>query len=283
MTRPKFCRLALSVIVSGLMIGQASATTITQWNFENDTIAVNNSPAPSTGVGTASSIGMTNSYNSTTSVTADDVIAGANGDTGGNGASDLTQVWRIRGQSPGNGWSSQAPIGTQGAVFAASTVGYSAINVSFDWYLTNQAPTNMMLEYSNNGGTTWVDQAINIGSDTPISSLMGNALDANTVNGPYVQASPAGQGQEWLQGLTATINDPLAANNPNFEFELVNASTGADVLGAKGGAYNNNSGNWRFDNITISGTAVPVPEPSSVALLLIGGAGLVTCIRRKRS
>jgi hypothetical protein len=34
------------------------AATIAAWNFENNPLAVNNNPAPSTGSGTASSIGM---------------------------------------------------------------------------------------------------------------------------------------------------------------------------------------------------------------------------------
>jgi hypothetical protein len=43
-------------------------------------------------------------------------------------------------------------------------------------------------------------------------------------------------------------------------------------------AYNNSSGNWRFDNLTFTGTAVP--EPTSAAL--VGVAGLVFAGRRNR-
>ncbi len=91
-----------------------TAAPIAGWNFENDAIAVNDTPAADTGTGTASALGMTNSYNSTTSTNTDDVVQGATSDTGANSEADLTKVWRVRGQSPGNGWSSQAPIGTQG-------------------------------------------------------------------------------------------------------------------------------------------------------------------------
>jgi hypothetical protein len=35
--------------------------------------------------------------------------------------------------------------------------------------------------------------------------------------------------------------------------EIVNAATGADCTSASGTALNNTSGNWRFDNVTISG------------------------------
>ncbi len=99
-------------------------STIARWNFENLPIAVNNGPAPSTGTGTASGLGMTNSFKTTSgsggtgSVNTDDVLLGASGDTGSDGHADLTQAWRIRGLNPGNGWTSQAAIGTQGAEFA---------------------------------------------------------------------------------------------------------------------------------------------------------------------
>ena len=53
-------------------------------------------------------------------------------------------------------------------------------------------------------------------------------------------------GQDWFAGLTATINDPLAANNPNFAIEMVNASTGADESGTQGTALNNSSGQLAF-------------------------------------
>jgi hypothetical protein len=90
-----------------------------------------------------------------------------------------------------------------------------------------------------------------------------------TVMDSYVWGSPGGQGQNWFLGLTATINDPAASNNPNFAIEMVNASTGTDNVALVGTGLNNNSGNWRFDNVTISGNAVP--EPSS---LVLGTAGL---------
>ena len=191
---------------------------------------------------------------------------------------------RFRASAPGrangaaNGWSSLAPIGTQGPQFAASTVGYSAINVSFDWYATNQGEANLQLEYTTDG-VNWNNVPIALsGSDTGLAALT-NALSPNTVDGAYVGIQ--GGGQNWFTGLTATITDPNAANDPNFAIEMVNASTGVDDISAKGTALNNNSGNWRFDNITISGTAVPVPEPSAWVLAALGAIGLTFAVRRR--
>ncbi|HTB15772.1 MAG TPA: hypothetical protein VK752_29585 [Bryobacteraceae bacterium] len=245
--------LGLGLLATSQTVAQAGV--ITAWTFENNAIALNNSPAPSTGSGTASSLGMATYATPNIGVTTDDVLAGSTGDTGVNGVADLTQVWRIRAQAgtagAANGWSSAAPIGTQGAMFAASTVGYTNITVSFDWYATNQGEANLQFLYTTDG-TTWHNAPLNLsGSDAGLA-LMNNTTSANTVKGSYVSIT-GGAGQGWFTGLTAIISDPNAANNPKFAVQMVNASTGADCIGASGTALNNNSGNWRFDNVAISG------------------------------
>ncbi len=240
-----------ALMAAALQVAQAG--TIVAWTFDNDAIAVNNSPAPSTGTGTASSIGMATYPTPNIGVTTDDVLQGAAGDTGTNGNADLTQEWRVRAQAgangAANGWSSAAPIGTQGAVFAASTVGYSSpITVSFDWYATTQGEGKLQLQYTTDG-STWHNVAITASAADTGLTISVNSTSANTVMGSYATISS----QNWFPGLTATIADPAAANNPNFAIELVNASTGADCVNTAGAALNNSSGNWRFDNVTISG------------------------------
>jgi len=280
-------RLSLATVAFVLLLSPAYAAVITQWNFETQPISgappYNNSPTPSTGVGTASSIGMDIYPTPQVGVTSDDILAGVAGDTGTNAVADTSQIWRVRAQAgpaggAANGWSSLAPIGTQGAVFAASTVGYTGINVSFDWYATNQGEAKLQLEYTTDG-VTFKNVPINVGADAPISALV-NAVPGNTVVGAYVWGSPTGQGQNWFPGLTATIDDPAAANNPKFAIEMVNAATDGDNVSMKGTALNNNSGNWRFDNIAISGTAVP--EPCSIVLAGIALTWLSVCVARRR-
>ncbi len=260
---------------------QSQAQVITAWNFENDGVAVNNNPAPSTGSGSASSIGMNLYPTPNVGVTTDDVLVGKNSDTGANTVANLTQTWRIRGQAgangAANGWSSLAPIGTQGAVFAASTAGYNSVNVSFDWYATTQGEANMQLEYTTDG-ISWHNVALTLGGSDAGLAVLNNTLSPNTVLGSYVSdnllVNGAPAGQNWFTGLTATITDPAAANDPNFAIEMVNASTGADDVATPGTALNNNSGNWRFDNIQISGVAA-APEPSSFALAGLGLTALM--------
>lgn len=274
-----------AVFAASLSAGHAQ--TIAAWSFENDAITVNNSPTPSTGAGTASSIGMDLYPTPNIGVTTDDVLLGKSSDTGANGIADTTQTWRIRGQAgsngAANGWSSAAPVGTQGAVFAASTVGtgFNGINISFDWYATTQGEANLQLEYATDG-STWHNIALTLsGSDAGLQ-VLNNSTSPNTVMGSYasdnilLNGSPAGQG--WFTGLTATINDPNAANDPNFAIEMVNASTGADDVSTAGTALNNTSGNWRFDNVVISANAVP--EPST--LTLAGFLGLTALFGLRR-
>ncbi|HXD00513.1 MAG TPA: PEP-CTERM sorting domain-containing protein [Verrucomicrobiae bacterium] len=266
-----------ALLGASLSVIEAHGSTITAWTFENNAIGVNNSPTASTGTGTASSIGMDVYPTPNVGVTTDDVVLGKNSDTGANGIANTTQTWRVRAQAgangAANGWSSLAPIGTQGAVFAASTVGYNSINVSFDWYATTQGEANMQLEYTTDG-INWNNVALTLaGSDAGLV-VLNNTTSANTVMGSYVSdnvlvnGSPAGQ--DWFTGLTATITDPNAANDPKFAIEMVNASTGADNVSTAGTALNNNSGNWRFDNVVISGVTA-APEPSTFAL---AGCGL---------
>jgi hypothetical protein len=224
-------------------------------------------------------------------VTFDDVLVGKSSDTGANSEADTTQEWRVRGQAgsngAANGWSSLAPIGTQGAVFSASTVGITSgtINISYDWYSTTQGEANQELLYTDNG-TTWNNLQINIGANAS-EGLMSysSSSSANTVNGYYISdnllVNGSLAGQDWFQGLTATINDPNALNNPNFAIEMVNASTGADDVSTQGTALNNNSGNWRFDNVAI--TAVPVPEPGTWALAGLGGLVSLLGLRKRKA
>ena len=277
--------LALSIT----SLSAAQADTITAWNFENDTVAVNNSPAPSTGTGTASSIGMNVYATPNVGVTTDDVLVGKSSDTGANKLADITDVWRVRGQAgangAANGWSSLAPIGSQGAEFAASTQGYTNINVCFDWYTTTQGEANLQLEYTNDG-VNWINTPITIGANSSLGlASETNSTSANTVTGSYINdnllTNGAKAGQDWFTGLTATINDPLAANNPNFAIALVNASTGADNVSSQGTALNNTSGNWRFDNVIISGTPATVPVPGAVWLFGSALAGFIGLNRRK--
>src|SRR5215467_9780138 len=121
--------LSIATVLLTSLSGVKAATTLTAWTFDNVAIGANGSPQPSTGLGTASALGMNNSYNNTNSISNPDVQSLAGSSSGG------PNSWRIRGfstiaGSEGNGWSSSAPIGTQGAEFSGSTFGYYRIKAS---------------------------------------------------------------------------------------------------------------------------------------------------------
>ncbi len=286
---PPYLRASL-VATLALAAASSHAGVIAAWNFENQSVGVNNGPSASTGTGTASSIGMNLYPTPHVGVTTDDVLVGNSSDTGANGVADLSQIWRIRGQAgangSANGWSSAAPIGSQGAVFAVSTAGYSGpVSISFDWYATTQGEANLQLEYTTNG-STWNNVALALsGADTGLAVLT-NTTSANTVLGSYVSdnvlSNGASAGQDWFTGLTATISDPAAANDASFEFKIVNASTGVDDVSTQGSALNNSSGNWRFDNVSISAVSA-VPEPATFAMALLGIGLLAGIAGRRRS
>lgn len=264
-----------------LLAGACSYThaqTIVDWDVDSlPTGVMNNSPAPSFGTGTATVLGMNNGYNGTTSLATADIIATSGASTGSGSAG-----WRIRGGggtyatagSP-NGWSTQAPIGTQGAEFATSTasdVNNNNLLVSFDVYSTTQAEANLAVEYTLNASVaspTWLLANITSAGN---NGNLETGSDANTVAGNYVQLT---QTKGWDNQITASIAG--AGNDPNFAVEIVNASTGSDDLSIGGTTYNNSSGNWRLDNVSIS----QVPEPSVMALFGMG-LPLVWQMRRGR-
>ena len=143
-----------------------------------------------------------------------------------------------------------------------STVGFRNIQVSFDWSPTTQGEGKLQLQYTLNG-TTYLNVPISLFTSFGMGAAATgatNTTSANTVMGGYLNA---GSSTAYMNGITANLTSIAgAANDPNFAIRLVNASTGADDTNVAGAALNNTSGNWRFDEVTVSG----VPEPGTCAL-----------------
>jgi hypothetical protein len=256
--------IAIAAVSTG---GPASADTIDQWVVPAVTASPINTWGATTGSGSATQLGMTNNYTYSNGEGPGSV---ANCDFS-NPTSELD--WRIRGNSntknsgsgEANGWSLSAGTGTQGAEFDASTAGYTGIQVSYDWYVTGQGIATMQPEYSVNtsNSASWVSYG------SPVTT-------------------PTGGG--WTTGLTMNLGS-LADNDPSFGIRLVStydanpadsSTFGTQYVGASGGVYNNSSGNWGFNNVTISGTPITTPEPSTLALVAIGVFGLVAFRRHRR-
>ena len=255
--------LTLGAALLAVAAPSQAQTIISQWTFDNLAVGVNASPAPATGTGSAQTLGL--------SANSPDVLADSGSSTGAAGPN----AWRLRGSSSVNGWTSTAAIGAQGAEFDASTAGFSNVSLTFDLHTTTQSEANLQVEYTTDG-THWLNTSLTFAGTG--ASVLVNSSSALTVQGTYLQfQTPA---SPWYNGITANITDTAANNNASLGVRIVNASTGTDNINQSGTAYNNTSGNWRLDNVTISAT--PTPEPSTWALFGLGFAGLLWQIRRRR-
>jgi hypothetical protein len=243
----------LFCLAATLCVATQAQNTLTAWTFDNVPIGINSSPAPSTdssGFSKAVALGMNNSYNSTNSISNPDVLSLAGSSSGG------PNSWRIRGFSSiagshGNGWSTNAPVGTQGAQFSGSTFGYYKVKVSFDVYATSDAEANLQVQFSTDG-STWNNATITSGGTS--AGVFNNNADPNTVIGSYVKLNSG-----WNNQIVVDLSGFAGVeNNTNFAVRLVNASTGASCVDTTGAVYNNTSGSWSFDNVVIQGSSIDV-------------------------
>lgn len=240
----------LTAFFLGFVATTQAQTTITAWTYDNLAVGINSSPQPSTGLGTATALGMNNSYNNTNSISNPDVQSQSGSSSGG------PNCWRIRGfssisGSEGNGWSSSAPIGTQGAQFAASTFGYYKIQVSFDVYATMDAEANLQVQYSTDGGGHWYNANI-VSADSGV--IATNTSSANTVTGIYISLIAG-----WNNQITVSLSGISGVDNDTgFALRIVNASTGSDCVNTSGTAYDNTSGSWSLDNVVVQGQTMDV-------------------------
>lgn len=231
-----------------------SFDTIAGWSFDEDYIkkAIINHPNPaiSNNFAYASCIGFNTTYTF------------ANGDVGSTNGADITSTtpysstpnapdaWRLRGQNPGNGWNSQADIGTQGAQFDVSTINYSNIVLTFDIYFTSQGESKMCVLYTTNAWAT-TNVADNLAYGANPTFIETNTTSANTVIGAYFHNT---YGSIFYNDLVVDFTGvPNVANNPNFGIRIVNAAKGFDCVNYLDQPYNNSSGNCRLDNVAVNG------------------------------
>ncbi len=231
-----------------------TTNVIAGWNFNNDknTGGINNSPAPSTGTGTATALGMTNSYTFSTtpptvgSVTSCDVTAtsGSSDPASGNDSN----AWRVRGPATnngagtGNGWNTAAPQETQGVEFDVSTLGYSYIVFQYDWYTTAQGIRDLQAQYTTDG-STWT----NVGP-IQVAPSGGGFLNQITIDFHALGITGVNNNSKFGVRLVS-VYDPAytGPGAPTYTGATLSATNQPTV-------YNNNSGNWRFDEVNVLGT-----------------------------
>jgi hypothetical protein len=233
----------------------AAPGIITAWTFPALAGPPDNSPSPTFGTGTLSTLGMTNTYNGGNTAS-DDIIS-----TSGTANTNFTEnTLRVRGTSH-NGWATfqngaGAPEYTQGIELDSNTAGYSNIVFSFDWYSTTQGIRDLQVQY--NTDTTNPNGWVNYQGPSPTGTFVTGGNDYYNANlspvNPTIHID--------LSKITAANNDSHlgirlvsafdstgtlvnAQNQPN-EYASA-ASTAGDII-----PYNNSSGNWRFANLTFA-------------------------------
>ncbi|HMN90699.1 MAG TPA: choice-of-anchor I family protein, partial [Saprospiraceae bacterium] len=207
-----------------LLVGSAwTQTTITQWNFNGESATTvpggTTSPTTAVGTGTASLVG------GTTATFASGVANG--GSTDPVITAPPNYGWNVTtfaAQSMGNK--------ERGVQFLVSTVGFQNIQVRWDQRHSNTSARHVRLQYTTDG-STWVD--------------FGTLYEGTS-------------GDTWFNGRSANLSTITAANNnANFGIRIVAEfapSTTNYAPSQSTGTYGATS-TWRFDMVTISGTAIP--------------------------
>ncbi len=236
--RLNVCRFVSMAAVLALCAG-ASAQTIAQWNFNNTQQNVN-SPPPSIGIGTATLLGGATATFSTAS--------SQGGSTDTTVAPNLNFGWNT---STYHAQGVNTPL--RAVQFAASTVGYNDIVVTWDTRLSSSCARHVEFVYSIDG--------VNFVPTTPRSVFVAPNL-----------------GDTWANGRSVSFTGvPGVANNPNFAFRVIPifATEGWTMQVAPNTAFAPNTayqptndtstygtggtggGTFRFDMVTVSGTAQP--------------------------
>ncbi len=187
------------------------------------------------------------------------LVTANNSQASSNIAPNDNNTWRVRGAPGNNGWNLAAPPCTQGAQFMVNTTGSYNIVLQFDWYTTADGVRDLQVLYTTNGGTTWTPVG-------PIQVSGGGSAFNNQITINFKAL-----------GITAV------ENNPNFGVQMVSVfdpdylgtpaysippggnvcsstATGTYTAASLAGnnqpiQYNNNSGNWRFDEVNFFGTS----------------------------
>ena len=225
-----------AMLLATLTAAQAQTNTLVGWSFDNLALGANSSPAAATNTGTASAVGLTTAT----------VVAQSGSSTG---SVVGTNAWKV-----GGGWNTNNAIGSQGVQFAANSVGYYQVQVSFDIYPQTNAEALLQVQYSPNGNA-WFNA--NLTSAGSLGILATNTNPTNgIVIGTYLVLTNNSGVAAWDNGVTVDLSGvSWVDNNPNLAFRIVNAAKGTNCIATTGATYTNNVniGDWTFDNVVIQG------------------------------
>lgn len=221
----------------------AHADPLTQWNFNSPAADANTSTGTTLPVlGTGSALLV---GGTTATFASGDASGGSSDPATGDDSGWNTTTYAAQGT--GNK--------TRGAQFNVSTVGFDHVVLSYDLRHSNTSSRYEQVQVTLDG-VSFVDVA-----------LFGSDVTA---------------GDTWYLHRTVDLGGLAGvANNASFGFRVVAAfapDTAGYVASTNGSTYGT-SGTWRFDMVTVN--ALPVPEPSTWALLLAGAAFVGGVARRR--
>lgn len=232
--------IAIAVAAPLLWVGVAQADTIvTQWDFNAYETIPNRylgTLTPNIGMGAATTVGTTGSFDSGISNNGSSDPADPNDDSG----------WQI---------TDFATTGTEnkqrGVQFRVGTVGYAGIVVKWDQRHATTSSSTVRFQYTLNADASnpvWTDGA---------QFAVPRTLDS---------------GDFWYRPRTVDLSAVAGvSNNANFAFRIVSefatstlSSNLPTYTSSRTNISYNPTGTWRFDMVTVTG----IPEPASLTALL---------------
>ena len=153
-----------------------------------------------------------------------------------------------------------------GMLFKINTVGYTNVNLSFDWRTYKAETTDRIVVGYHVGAIS------DFGAD-----FAGSACAGNGESGCYADLRSGAN--SWTSGWTELMRDSASYS---WNSENLALAAGQSEVWVAFWMDNGNGDYAKFDNVLV--TATPVPEADTYAMLL-AGLGLVgyTVSRRKRS
>jgi hypothetical protein len=235
---------------------------IARWDFESLTNSHVTSPAPSIGTGAASIVGSMSTSGSVTVQGFGNCNSSINGGTIG---------WQISNAAPGSTSESS------GVQFMVSTVGYSNIQFYFDNRLSNTSVRTRRIQYTLNGGASWIN--LDLVEGTGGNYTRGCTNQGGIDNGKIDASNPVGNnsGERWTRATIDFSAITSANENSNFGVRILAAhySNTGQFRQANNSSNFATAGTWRFDNVAFQGTALIVNPtlPFSSCNLLVYRVG----------
>lgn len=238
-----FALSALSTLVAVLALGNAHAEVIAQWTFNSTT------PDGATGTGSTQPAFGTGSLSLIGGVTNPSFNNGAGSSDPAASDNSGLQTTTYAAQGSGNK--------ARGIEVKVDASGFEDVIFSYDLRHSNTSSRYELAQYSLDG-VNFIDYAVFDG----------------------------GLGDTWFNARTIDLSSIAGADhNANLAFRVVAtfAPGTSGYLASDASKTFAGSGTWRFDMVSVAGTAAPVPEPTSAAAGLAGLAAIGFLARRRRA